>query len=146
VIQNWQQAGHKVVFTNGCFDILHPGHVDLLEQARNLGDKLVIGLNTDASVSRLKGDSRPINSEDFRGQMLAALESVDLITFFDNETPIDLILETKPDILVKGSDYQISEIVGSKEVMGYGGEVKTISLLPGFSTTNFIERIKTKTN
>ena len=143
-IRLWQQAGEKVVFTNGCFDILHPGHVDLLERSKGQGHKLVIGLNTDASVSRLKGDSRPINNEDFRGSMLAALESVDLIAFFDEDTPIDLIKEAKPDVLIKGSDYQLDEIVGSKEVIEYGGEVKTISLLPGYSTTNVINRIKAK--
>lgn len=144
-VREWQNEGRKVVFTNGCFDILHPGHVDFLEQAKGYGDKLVVALNTNDSVSRLKGDTRPINNEDFRGQMLAALHCVDIITFFDEDTPIELIMKTNPDILVKGSDYEISEIVGAEEVLGNGGEVKTVSLLPGFSTTKFIERIKRKT-
>lgn len=145
-IRGWQNQGLKVVFSNGCFDILHPGHIDFLEQAKNYGDKLVIALNTNASVSRIKGDSRPINNEDFRSQMLAAIHCVDIITFFDENTPIELIVKTEPDILVKGSDYEISEIVGAKEVLKNGGEVKTVSLLPGFSTTKFIERIKSKTD
>ena len=148
LVREWQQKGLTIVFTNGCFDILHPGHIDLLEQAKGLGDKLVIGLNTDNSVSRIKGDLRPINDEEFRGQMIAALESVDLVTYFDDETPIDLIKEVKPDILIKGNDYRLEEIVGANFVMEYGGVVKTISLLPGYSTTKLIEKInrKTKTN
>ncbi|NNF21541.1 MAG: D-glycero-beta-D-manno-heptose 1-phosphate adenylyltransferase [Saprospiraceae bacterium] len=145
-IKDWQNQGLKVVFSNGCFDILHPGHVDFLEQAKAYGDKLVIALNTNASVSRIKGDTRPINNEDFRSQMLAAIHCVDIITFFDENTPIELIVRSNPDILVKGSDYQISEIVGAKEILENGGEVKTVSLLPGFSTTGFIERIKRKTD
>ena len=145
MVSRWKQAGSKIVFTNGCFDILHPGHVDLLEKAKNLGDKLVIGLNTDQSVSRIKGDLRPINDENFRSQMMASLECVDLITLFDEDTPISLINKIQPDILVKGSDYEIEEIVGSKEVISYGGKVKTISLLPGYSTTSLIDKINRKT-
>ena len=144
IVDKWQQAGEMIVFTNGCFDILHPGHVDYLERSKDLGTRLVIGLNTDGSVSRLKGTNRPINDENFRSKMLAALECVDLITLFDEDTPLALIREVKPNILVKGSDYQIEEIVGAEEVKSYGGEVKTISLLPGFSTTNLIENIRKK--
>jgi rfaE bifunctional protein nucleotidyltransferase chain/domain len=145
-IGSWQDEGLKVVFTNGCFDILHPGHIDYMEKARLLGDRLVIGLNTDESVSRIKGELRPINDEIFRSRMLAALETVDLITFFNDDTPLDLIMEAKPDVLVKGSDYEIEEIVGSSEVLKLGGEVKTIPLLPGYSTTEVIKKIKEKTN
>ena len=144
VVHDWQEAGEKVVFTNGCFDILHPGHIEYLEKAREFGDKLVIGLNTDNSVSRIKGDSRPLNEENFRSRILAALECVDLITTFEEDTPLNLILHSKPDILVKGSDYEINEIVGAKEVLENGGEVKTISLLPGFSTSDLIEKIERK--
>lgn len=144
LVERWKQEEGKIVFTNGCFDILHPGHLDYLERSKGLGTKLVIGLNTDGSVSRLKGSNRPINDEEFRSRMLAALECVDLITLFDEDTPLELIREVKPDILVKGSDYRIEEIVGAEEVKRYGGEVKTISLLPGFSTTSLIENIKRK--
>jgi rfaE bifunctional protein nucleotidyltransferase chain/domain len=142
IISNWKQEGMKIVFTNGCFDLLHLGHLDYLEKSRNLGDKLVIGLNTDHSVRQLKGPGRPINDENIRARMLAALAFVDVVFAFDEETPIGLIKQVKPDILVKGKDYRIENIVGADFVLGNGGEVKTIDLIEGHSTTNLIEKIK----
>lgn len=138
----WQQSGKKVVFTNGCFDILHLGHIDYLEKARALGDFLVVGLNSDHSVQKLKGPNRPINSEKDRSRLLAALAFVDLVTLFKNETPKELITFLMPDILVKGSDYQVKDIVGAKEIIDNGGEVKTLSFIEGYSTTSIIEKIK----
>jgi rfaE bifunctional protein nucleotidyltransferase chain/domain len=142
VIREWKKNKRKIVFTNGCFDILHLGHLDYLEKARNLGDKLVVGLNTDRSVSQLKGPGRPINTEFARARMLAALTFVDLVIAFDEETPLELIKQVRPDILVKGNDYMIENIVGSDFVFGIGGEVKTLNLLEGYSTTGLIEKIK----
>ena len=141
-INEWKKNGHKVVFTNGCFDILHLGHLDYLEKSRNLGDRLVIGLNTDGSVRQLKGPNRPINSELSRARMLAALAFVDLVITFDEETPLELIKKVKPDILIKGKDYSIENIVGAEFVLGNGGEVKTIEILEGYSTTEIINKIK----
>ncbi|MBX2843437.1 MAG: D-glycero-beta-D-manno-heptose 1-phosphate adenylyltransferase [Flammeovirgaceae bacterium] len=138
----WKNANEKVVFSNGCFDILHLGHVDYLEKAANLGERMIIGLNTDASVSKLKGPGRPINTEYARARLLASLEFVDAIILFGEETPLELITEILPDILVKGNDYAIENIVGAKEVIANGGEVKTISLVEGFSTTNIITKIQ----
>jgi D-glycero-beta-D-manno-heptose 1-phosphate adenylyltransferase len=138
----WQADGEKVVFSNGCFDILHLGHIDYLEKARALGTKLVIGLNADASVTLLKGSNRPINNELARARMLAALQFVDGVTVFNEETPEKLIDYLLPDILVKGKDYSIENIVGAKTVLNNGGEVKTINLVDGYSTSNLIERIK----
>lgn len=138
----WKQAGKKVVFTNGCFDLLHLGHIDYLEKAQALGDVLVIGLNADSSVRQLKGPNRPINSEEERARLLAALAFVDLVVFFKSETPQDLITFLLPDILVKGSDYQVEHIVGAKEVIDNGGEVKTLAFISGYSTTGLIEKIK----
>ena len=142
IISGWKQNEFKVVFTNGCFDILHLGHLDYLEKSRNLGDKLVIGLNTDRSVSQLKGLNRPINNEYARARMLAAMSFVDLVIAFDEETPLELIQKVKPDILIKGKDYSIENIVGAEFVLGNGGEVKTIELLEGYSTTEIIKKIK----
>ncbi len=140
-VKNWQQEGLKVVFSNGCFDILHPGHVDYLERARKLGDKLVIGLNSDASVRRIKGDGRPIVAEEGRAKVLAALQFVDLITLFDEDTPLRLIENTIPDILVKGNDYSTSQIVGADIVINKGGKVETIRLVEGYSTTLLMNKI-----
>jgi len=134
-------AGKKVVFTNGCFDLLHLGHVDYLEKARNLGDFLVVGVNTDASVSALKGPSRPVSPEISRTRVLASLAFVDMVVLFGEETPLELIKALKPDILTKGNDYRIDNIVGADFVMGNGGSVETIPLVEGFSTTNFVKRI-----
>lgn len=141
-INEWKQNGLKVVFTNGCFDILHLGHLDYLEKSRNLGDKLVLGLNTDKSVSLLKGPNRPVNNEYSRARMLAAMSFVNLVISFNEETPLELIKKVKPDILIKGKDYSIENIVGAKFVLGIGGEVKTIEILEGYSTTEIIKKIK----
>lgn len=150
-IKAWQLVNDTIVFTNGCFDILHPGHCAYLEQAKKLGTRLVIGINTDASVkAQNKGVERPINNEDIRRYMLASLHCVDAICSFDENTPLDLIQFLKPDILVKGADYDLAEtdpskklyIVGSKEVKAYGGKVEVIEFLDGYSTTSFIEKIK----
>jgi rfaE bifunctional protein nucleotidyltransferase chain/domain len=132
----------KIVFTNGVFDILHTGHVDYLSKARDLGDFLIVGLNSDSSVKRLnKGPERPINNEQARAVVLGALECVDVIVIFDEDTPYNLIKEIQPDVLVKGSDYEIEKIVGYDIVIAKGGEVKTITLSEGFSTTNVINKI-----
>lgn len=138
----WKAAGLKVVFTNGCFDILHLGHVDYLEKARNLGDRLVLGLNTDDSVSRFKGPFRPIQDETSRARIIASLQFIDLVVFFNEDTPLNLISEIVPDILVKGSDYLAENIVGADVVNRNGGQVKTIDFVPGYSTTRIVERIK----
>jgi rfaE bifunctional protein nucleotidyltransferase chain/domain len=141
-VNEWQDHGLKIVFTNGCFDILHLGHIDYLEKARQEGDKLVIGLNTDKSVSRLKGKGRPVLNEKTRGRILAALEFVDAVTYFDQQTPYELIKEIIPDILVKGKDYKVEEIVGYDVVTTNGGKVVTIELVAGYSTTDIIEKIR----
>ena len=132
----------KIVFTNGCFDILHPGHVDYLSKAKKMADVLIVGLNSDASVTRLKGNDRPVNDLRFRSHMLAALESVDFVVAFEEDTPYDLIDLVRPDILVKGSDYDPSEIVGADIVNENGGTVKTIDFLEGYSSSDIINRIK----
>lgn len=134
-VGQWRTAGDKVVFTNGCFDLLHPGHVSLLYQARALGDRLVVGLNTDASVRRLKGPQRPKLSEQDRAAILSALACVDMVVHFDEDTPLDLIGTLKPDILVKGSDYKPEDVVGKELVESYGGVVKLVDLIEGYSTT-----------
>jgi D-glycero-beta-D-manno-heptose 1-phosphate adenylyltransferase len=141
-VNKWKADGEKVVFSNGCFDIMHLGHVDYLEKARNLGDRLVIGLNTDASVSGLKGPERPIVNEYARARMLAALEFVDAVVLFSDETPYNLIQTILPDILVKGSDYTLESIVGADIVIKNGGKVEFIDLVNGFSTTKIINKIK----
>lgn len=142
IINLLKQKGKKVVFTNGCFDILHPGHVDYLSQARDLGDFLILGLNTDNSVRRLnKAPNRPINKEFERAMVLAALGCIDAIVLFDEETPYDLINFLQPNVLVKGNDYKAEEIVGYDIVTANGGKVVTIPFLEGFSTTNLIKRI-----
>lgn len=137
----WRQAGQTVVFTNGCFDVLHRGHVEYLEQAKALGDILVVGLNTDASVSRLKGETRPIVPLADRALVLAALRAVDFVVPFDEDTPERLIRELQPDILVKGADYQVHEIVGHDVVLQSGGEVVRIPLTPGRATSDIIATI-----
>jgi len=142
VVQMWQKAGNRVVFTNGCFDLIHLGHVDYLEKARMLGDKLVIGLNTDDSVSRFKGPERPLQDQQSRARVLAAMQFVDLVVFFDEDTPLKLISALVPNILVKGSDYLAENIVGADVVKHHGGMVKTIDFVPGYSTTRIVEKIK----
>ena len=140
VVAAWKAAGQRVVFTNGCFDLLHLGHVDYLEKARRLGDKLVLGLNTDASVSRLK-PGRPLQDEVSRARILASLLFVDAVVLFDEPTPLALIEAVLPDILVKGDDYPISGIVGHEVVLQNGGRVLTVPLVAGYSTTRIVERI-----
>ncbi len=142
LVLQWKQAGKKVVFTNGCFDILHLGHVDYLEKARELGDKLVLGLNTDDSVSRFKGPERPIQNQNSRAHVLASLQFIDLVVFFNEDTPLNLISELIPDVLVKGSDYLAENIVGADVVKRAGGVVRTIDFVPGYSTTRILEKIK----
>jgi len=135
-------ASDQVVFTNGCFDLLHPGHVAYLAAAKNLGDLLIVGINDDASVSRLKGSNRPINNLADRIRMLVALESVDTVISFSEDTPLELIKKVKPQILVKGGDYQKHEIVGAKEVEALGGQVIVMPFEKGYSSTRLIEKIK----
>lgn len=135
----------RVVFTNGCFDLLHPGHVAYLDEARRLGDHLVVGVNTDASVRRLKGPGRPLVPQDDRALVLAGLAAVDAVTLFDEDTPLELIEALKPDVLVKGGDYELDGIVGREAVEGGGGEVRVIPFVPGHSTTDLIERIRSNT-
>jgi rfaE bifunctional protein nucleotidyltransferase chain/domain len=142
-VTQWKQQGKRVVFTNGCFDLLHLGHVDYLEKARNLGDVLVVGLNTDDSVSRFKGPRRPIQDQVSRSRVMAALPGVDMVVFFNEDTPLELISALVPQVLVKGSDYLAENIVGAEVVKNAGGEVKTIEFVPGYSTTRIVERIKT---
>ncbi len=137
-----RSRGERIVFTNGCFDLIHPGHVLYLEAARALGDLLVVGLNSDASVRRLKGPSRPVCTQQERALVLAALRSVDYVVVFDEDTPLDLIREVEPDVLVKGGDWARDEIVGREVVEARGGEVVTIPLVPGASTTGIVERIR----
>ncbi|MFP5457134.1 MAG: D-glycero-beta-D-manno-heptose 1-phosphate adenylyltransferase [Bacteriovoracia bacterium] len=134
-------AGKKVVFTNGCFDILHRGHVTYLNEARKLGDALIVGLNSDASVRRLKGTSRPINSELDRKFVLQNLRCVDGVEIFEEDTPLELIKAIKPLVLVKGGDWKIDQIVGGREVVGWGGEVMSLNFVDGYSTTSVIEKI-----
>lgn len=132
----------KIVFTNGCFDVLHYGHVHYLVQARQLGDLLVVGLNSDASVRRLKGESRPVNPEQARAFVLAALEMVDYVCLFEEDTPYELIAAVKPDVLVKGGDYAVDNIVGSDIVKGRNGDVVVLPFVEGFSSSSIIEKLK----
>jgi len=144
-IAGWRENGQKVVFTNGVFDLLHIGHITYLAQAAELGDKLIIGLNSDSSVKRIKGDTRPINRQDSRAALLAALFFVDAVALFEEDTPLALITTLMPDVLVKGADYTIENIIGAKEVMANGGEVKTINFVEGHSSTSIIQKIKDHT-
>jgi D-glycero-beta-D-manno-heptose 1-phosphate adenylyltransferase len=139
----WKRAGRKVTLTNGCYDLLHPGHIRLLEQARSLGDVLILALNSDASVARLKGPSRPLISERDRAEVAAALEAVDAITIFDEDTPRELIAAVLPDVLVKGADWA-HWIAGREEVEAAGGEVRALALEPGYSTTGIVEEVLTR--
>ncbi|MFD0792279.1 D-glycero-beta-D-manno-heptose 1-phosphate adenylyltransferase [Mucilaginibacter litoreus] len=144
-IANWKKEDKRVVFTNGVFDLLHLGHITYLSKAAELGDKLIIGLNTDASVKRLKGESRPVNDQNNRAALLAALFFVDAVILFEDDTPRDLIAHLLPDILVKGADYTVDQIAGAKEVLANGGEVKTINLVEGYSSTSIINKIRAQT-
>ncbi len=141
-VEFWQLEGEKVVFTNGVFDLLHIGHVTYMAKAADLGDRLIVGLNADSSVKRLKGDDRPVNDQINRAALLAALFFVDGIVIFEEDTPLNLISTLLPDILVKGADYTIDNIVGAKEVIANGGEVKTIDLVEGYSSTSIIQKIR----
>jgi rfaE bifunctional protein nucleotidyltransferase chain/domain len=141
-VATWQAQGKKIVFSNGCFDLVHKGHIDYLNRAADLGDVLVMGLNTDASVSKLKGPHRPIQDEQSRLLIMAALQCVSAVVLFNEETPYDLIKLVQPDVLVKGSDYQPENIVGYDIVTSKGGTVKTIDFLPGYSTSAIEKRIK----
>jgi len=140
VAKNEKLSGKTVVFTNGCFDLLHVGHISVLEQARRFGDRLIVAINSDASVQQLKGSTRPIVGERERARVLAAMAAVDAVVIFGEPTPLDVILETRPDVIVKGGDYDISTIVGAKEVQSWGGQVKVIPIVEGFSTTLLIEK------
>ncbi|WP_408098433.1 D-glycero-beta-D-manno-heptose 1-phosphate adenylyltransferase [Peredibacter sp. HCB2-198] len=137
-----QNEGKRIVFTNGCFDILHRGHVTYLAEARKLGDLLVVGVNSDASVKRLKGPERPINNENDRAYVLSQLKSVDFTEIFTEDTPLNLILKVKPKILVKGGDWKIDQIVGAKEVLADGGDVFSLNFVDGYSTTSIIQKIQ----
>lgn len=138
----WRLLEKKIVFTNGCFDLLHLGHIDYLSKAADLGDKLVIGLNSDSSTAALKGPNRPINDQRSRSLMLASFSFVDAVIIFEEQTPLNLISWVRPDVLVKGADYTISQIVGSDIVLQNGGQVQTIDYLPGYSTTLIEKKIK----
>jgi D-beta-D-heptose 7-phosphate kinase/D-beta-D-heptose 1-phosphate adenosyltransferase len=141
-LSDWRKHGLRIGFTNGCFDILHPGHVKVLTAARGACDRLIVGLNSDASVQRLKGDGRPVLDERARAEVLAALEAVDLVVIFEEDTPIKLITQIKPSALVKGGDYSRAEVVGHEIVEAHGGEVLLVEVLPGFSTTSLVNRAR----
>ena len=141
-LAQWRAAGEKIVFTNGCFDLLHYGHLHYLAQARDLADRLVVGLNSAASVRRLKGPSRPINDELTRTHLLAALDVVDAVVVFEEDTPLHLIQLVQPDLLVKGGDWQPEQIVGSADVLVRGGQVRSLPFVTGYSTTNIEQKIR----
>lgn len=140
--EEWKKTNQKVVFTNGCFDIVHLGHIDYLEKAKQKGDKLIVGLNSDASIKRIKGKKRPIIPQYARLRMLAAMEFIDAVVIFEEDTPENLIENICPDVLVKGNDYEIKNIIGSDFVIKNGGKVETLALVEGFSTSNIIQKIK----
>ena len=140
ISSDYKSKGLKIVFTNGCFDLLHKGHLDLLNKSSEYGDILIVGLNSDSSVKKLKGSSRPVENEIIRSQKLMALNYVDHVIIFKQLTPKKLISELRPDVLVKGGDYELNKIVGADEVVSNGGVVKIIPLTPGFSTTSIIEK------
>jgi D-beta-D-heptose 7-phosphate kinase/D-beta-D-heptose 1-phosphate adenosyltransferase len=141
-IANWRESGETIVFTNGCFDILHVGHITLLEECRRFGSKLVLGLNADASISRLKGPARPIVGQGERARVMAALAAVDAVVLFAEDTPLELIAAIRPDVLVKGGDYSVETVVGHEEVIAAGGRVEIIPTVEGFSTTNIVMKLQ----
>jgi D-beta-D-heptose 7-phosphate kinase/D-beta-D-heptose 1-phosphate adenosyltransferase len=141
-VAEWRAAGETIVFTNGCFDLLHVGHVTLLEECHRLGSKLVLGLNSDASVCRLKGPTRPVVSENERARVMAALAAVDAVAVFEEDTPLELIRAVRPDVLVKGGDYSIETVVGHEEVIAAGGRVEIVPIVEGFSTSNIVRKLK----
>ena len=144
MVKTWQKEGKKVVFTNGVFDLLHLGHITYLAKAAELGDKLIIGLNADSSVKRIKGESRPVNGQDSRAALLASFFFVDAVVIFEQDTPLDLITTLMPDVLIKGADYSIENIVGANEIIANGGQVKTITFVEGYSSTSIIKKIQQK--
>lgn len=142
-VNSWREQGQTVAFTNGCFDILHAGHIASLQQASAEADKLVVAINADVSVKKLKGEERPVNNEDARAILIAALEMVDAVAIFEEDTPLNLILAIRPDVLVKGGDYRVEDIAGAKEVLSWGGRVSINPIVEGFSTTSIIQKMKT---
>lgn len=142
LVNYWKGEGKKIVFTNGCFDLLHAGHITYLTEAASLGDILIIGLNSDDSVQRLKGPLRPVNNEITRSVILGSMSFIDAVVFFNEDTPLELIKKVLPDVLVKGGDYKIEEISGAKEVIENGGNVQVLSFLPGYSSSAIIDKIK----
>ena len=138
----WRQNSKKIIFSNGCFDLLHKGHIDLLAKARSLGDVLIVGLNSDVSVKALKGDKRPIQNQKVRFNNLLKLNSVDLVIIFEEETPLKLIKKIQPNIIVKGQDYKLKHVVGYNTIKGWGGEVVLVPLTKGYSTTSIIKKNK----
>jgi rfaE bifunctional protein nucleotidyltransferase chain/domain len=146
-VRGLQGSGLRVVFTNGCFDLLHPGHVAYLEEARSLGDALLVAVNTDASVRRLgKGGLRPVTPEADRARVLAALAAVDRVVLFEEDTPLEILTDLQPDVLVKGGDYQVHEVVGREVVLARGGQVSVLPFRPGYSTSLLVERIRASTD
>ena len=141
-VADWKKEGKKIVFTNGVFDLLHIGHLSYLAEASALGDKLIIGLNSDTSVKRLKGPDRPVNDENSRAALLASMFFVDQVILFEEDTPLNLIRQLMPDVLVKGADYTVDQIAGAAEVQAGGGQVRTIRLVSGYSSSSIIERIR----
>jgi D-beta-D-heptose 7-phosphate kinase/D-beta-D-heptose 1-phosphate adenosyltransferase len=139
---HWRRQGARIGFTNGCFDILHPGHIKVLAQTHALCDRLIVGLNSDASVRRLKGNGRPMQNVYARAEVLAALEAVDLVVIFDEDTPFELIRRVRPQLLAKGGDYRRKQVVGHELVEAYGGEVVLIDLVPSFSTTEIVHKAR----
>jgi len=138
----WKKQGKRIVITNGCFDILHRGHLQILTDSAAAGDILVVGLNTDASVRKLKGENRPVNEESFRALMMASIQIVDAVTLFEEDTPLQLIRVLEPDVIVKGGDYTIDQIVGGEDVLRRGGEIKIVPIVKGYSTSALIEAIQ----
>lgn len=138
----WHKQGQTIVFTNGCFDLLHRGHIEYLSRAASLGDRLIIGLNSDPSVRKLKGDTRPIFTQGDRALLLASFYWIDAIVIFDEDTPLNLIKAISPDVLVKGGDYSVEEIVGAEYVLSTGGEVKSLEFIEGYSTSDIINKIR----
>lgn len=141
-VAGWRLGGGQIVFTNGCFDLMHPGHLQYLAEARQLGQRLVIGVNSDASVQKLKGPHRPIMDETARTLLLASLAFVDAVIIFDEDTPLTLINALRPDVLVKGADYEEKDVVGASEVKSWGGKVALLTFVPGYSTSKIEEKIK----
>ena len=142
MLSRWCAQGEKIVFTNGCFDLLHPGHVSLLEKAAALGDVLVVGLNSDDSVRRAKGDGRPINDQNHRALVLASLQATDTVVIFEEDTPEELLRCVRPDILVKGAEYSEEQVVGGSFVKSYGGEIVRVQMVEGLSTTKLVDRMR----